>query len=261
MPSNSNLDEADESQKIPPPLKQCLICSHECHTISYILLTNESFILCANCFHTGKFPHNVSSRCFKSNYGCLAVPPSKNQTFTECETLKLIESVQNGDDWTTVANIVGKSPIACQTHLVSLEYFSNNNTILPDQFQLFLDVFVKKDDNPIMVLINLVSNSVHPSLGAYCAKTALTYLLSTEITNLELNTLEACKHVYEKALETCKKNVDIYNETLRDLVIDANKLLNHRIKIKLGMLKHLEGALGNSQREQAEISKIIKDWS
>jgi hypothetical protein len=173
--------------------------------------------------------------------------------------LKLIESVQNGEDWTSVANIVGKSPIECQTQLLSLDY--NPNTILPDQFQLFLDVFVKKDDNPIMVLINLVSNSVHPSLGAYCAKTALTFLLNQDSKVELINSRESFKHVYKKTIEKCKLSRDEYQNVLKTLAINANRLVNQRIKIKLQMLKNLENMLGNAQREQAEISKIIKDWS
>lgn len=116
----------------------------------------------------------------------------------------------------------------------------------------------------MMVLINLISNAVNPSLGSRVAKKAMEYIISHSST---IKTSDHLSQVTMKAAEVCFGDVvkfsrdysENYDLISQKMIINAIKLQHIRVRIKLNILRQIQNVLGNPEREQLWISNATKE--
>jgi Myb-like DNA-binding domain len=250
----------DESDTVRSTYKNaCKMCAGECITICYTLIEDDAFVICQYCFHEGRYPHEISSRNFTCTYGPLAVPHAyPKEEWTDEETLKLLDAIEKSpEDWIKIAYEVGRAPIECQVHFLS---FAGNKARYNNVYEIFLSTFVKEGDNPVTILINLLCNAAHPSLGAQVAKTALAVILSNQPTNIiDLNdaTHKACEAGFNSAwklAEECVLN-DIPTTTIQ--LQRLLKLQQDRIRTKLLLLKQIQHSQASPDCERSMLGRMM----
>ena len=144
----------------------------------------ESFDICSNCFLDGRFPETMSSSDFVRLDASL-VRPNKDNTWTEQETLLLLEGLElHSDDWNKVAeHVKTRSAEECVLHFLRLPIEDPYlETILPSLSVPGADASTSgvmpfaRSDNPVMSTVAFLAQAVSPGVAAAAAQAALRYL-------------------------------------------------------------------------------------
>ena len=157
----------------------CFSCRTDCSKARYEH-RKCIHVICSSCFDVGKYPKEFSSEDFTFQESWFRVTEKiDSQTEWQPEqVLQLLEGIERyGFEWEKVSTLVQKSKEECIMQF-STWTIGTPNILEADTLKKLLG----NTSNPVMRLIHLLSNAVHPGIGSEAAKECLSLIKSPGLT-------------------------------------------------------------------------------
>ncbi|KAJ3272757.1 hypothetical protein HDV01_005285 [Terramyces sp. JEL0728] len=239
----------------------CSTCNNNCLN-HYYFNEKDNFTTCLVCFETGQYPISMASKDFQS---FKTFEPKNSSTeramWTDQEVLMMLNSFQEGVEWKEIAAKLQKDEEECIQKFVELPTSLDDTNNL-DNTEELLHQLIGNEKNPVMALINILTNSVHPGLAAEVAKAALAHLLkdSHNVNDIQNNT-EAAKKGLNAAMEKANQIIDVENSNISRKIIELIQTHFKRIDCKCEILRllHSKESVQNQQIESSMIAKMYEE--
>ena len=215
--SSSPLQTEFALRRDPTAMMVCKVCSSpSVEQVRYVARQKREWVLCAECFFAGKYPHLLSSADFErylADSDANATDAERSGEWSREEMFRLLQGISmHSDDWESVADHVRtRSKDECCIKFVQmpieepfLEQYYNTLTpnqpglpsasVLPDPSSAAANgnsiahVPFCDAPNPLLSTISFLCSHVSPSVAAAGASAALTYVAVGDMHGKEVNT-------------------------------------------------------------------------
>ncbi|TPX31663.1 hypothetical protein SmJEL517_g05064 [Synchytrium microbalum] len=290
-------DASDERPDIKRVKVNCSTCGVECSRQRFHCVRNPTLDICPNCYTEGRFP----SAFYAADFVRLEDKPSdkttaaKAESWTDKESLLLLEGVEMHDDWNKIAMHVGsKSPEQCLAHFLALPIdepylgLSEAGLVLggPDVKYGGMAGVVSQADNPVLTLATFVSSLVSPSVAKAVADAAVKKLdakrgiNNTDDHDVAMNGTSSNPKLENGTTATSStndlssvaataigaaaaKSYSLSNHEEREaarLVFELTSLQMKKMKLKLEVFEKMEEALETERRDlERERQKLFAE--
>ncbi|KAJ3304424.1 hypothetical protein HDV03_002768 [Kappamyces sp. JEL0829] len=229
--------------EVPPELEPvakdrytCRECFQSCSRARYSIVS-IFYNICIDCFEMGRYPLQFSSSDFEFQVGILGLGQSSDRrAWSLEERLSLLDSIERfGDDWGLISNSVGRPVHECKMEFAVLSIFDESP---PKNPLSVLKQLLGTPPNPVMALVKLLSNAVHPCVGAEAARASLSVLSTGNVANTEL-LWHAATFALEAVLRKCGQIQQLEENAMEKSVKELIELEFQNLEKKTGFLDSL----------------------
>ena len=223
----------------------CFICASEC-TLSRYEAIQSIFIVCVDCFECGKYPSSMSSDSFQ--YHIKYITDSKNSEsgipsfeWKNENLLNLLDGVQKYDfNWGEISNLVGIPENECLYKFVSLMNCPSFN-LKTESSSDKLRHLIGLPPNPVISTVNIISNCVHPGLGAEAARACLSFLCNSQMKTFNSDLMwSSAVEGFEAAIQKAKHIISVEDSIIEELKNDIVELQTVYLQKKLQVWQDLQ---------------------
>ncbi|KAL1920036.1 uncharacterized protein VTP21DRAFT_1182 [Calcarisporiella thermophila] len=228
------LSNNDHSQNSNIRQYRCSTCSSDCTSTRYQSVWADGLWICADCFLDGRFSSNSGSGDFIKMEQSESASAGED-IWSDRETLRLLRAVEaHGDDWSLVAELVGRTQEECILRLLQLpieDPFIGVGNDSGDGSEEEIVPFAMTD-NPVMSLVGMLATAVNPGVAAAAAQRAL---------------MELTADGMEQIKEEPNGNFDFVKDTSDNVNIKKEKDESEEASVSREIFTESPAAIGTSQ--------------